>query len=158
MRPGGVRKDCYARNLLEEFERDVVRVARRGDRPLTAIAVDVSAKTLYRWVAQADVDDAVKDWLTTAEQAEIVQLCRRARQLEMENEILRRAAVTSLGKCSQKMYPLVRELAAEQIPARLTCRVLGFSPQAFYKWLKWPVLDTTWCAVSDPETQRSITE
>ena len=39
------------------------------------------------------------------------------------------------------MYPLVRELAAEQIPVRLTCRVLGFSTQAFYKWSKQPVCD-----------------
>ena len=38
-------------------------------------------------------------------------------------------------------YPLVRELAAEGIPVRLTCRVLGFSPQAFYKWCKQPVSD-----------------
>jgi hypothetical protein len=28
-------------------------------------------------------------------------------------------------------YPLVQELAAEGIPVRLTCGVLGFSPQAF---------------------------
>ena len=32
------------------------------------------------------------------------------------------------------MFPLVRDLAAEGIPVRLTCGVLGFSPQAFYKW------------------------
>ena len=38
-------------------------------------------------------------------------------------------------------YPLVRELAAEKIPVRLTCRVLGFSTQAFYKWCKQPVSD-----------------
>ncbi len=31
-------------------------------------------------------------------------------------------------------YPLVQELAAEGIPVRLTCGVLGFSTQAFYKW------------------------
>ena len=30
-------------------------------------------------------------------------------------------------------YPLVQDLAAEGIPVRLTCGVLGFSPQAFYK-------------------------
>ena len=36
-------------------------------------------------------------------------------------------------------YPLVRELAAEGIPVRLTCRVLGFSTQAFYKWCKHPI-------------------
>ena len=32
------------------------------------------------------------------------------------------------------MYPLVRDLAAERIPVAVTCRVLGFSKQAFYKW------------------------
>ena len=31
-------------------------------------------------------------------------------------------------------YPLVRELAAEGIPVRLTCGVLGFSAQGYYKW------------------------
>jgi len=41
---------------------------------------------------QADIDDGIKDGLTTAEQAEVVQLRRSNRRLEMENEILRRAA------------------------------------------------------------------
>jgi len=31
--------------------------------------------------------------------------------------------------------PLVRDLAAEGIPVRLTCGVLGFSAQAYYAWL-----------------------
>ena len=38
-------------------------------------------------------------------------------------------------------YPLVQELAAEGIPVRLTCGVLGFSPQAFYKWRARPCSD-----------------
>jgi putative transposase len=41
-------------------------------------------------------------------------------------------------------YPLVRELAAEGFPVRLTCRVLGFSMQAFYKWQARPVSDRDW--------------
>ena len=36
-------------------------------------------------------------------------------------------------------YPLVRDLAAEGIPVRLTCGVLGHSPQAYYAWLSNPV-------------------
>jgi len=36
-------------------------------------------------------------------------------------------------------FPLVRDLAAEGFPVRLTCGVLGFSPQAFYKWQAHPV-------------------
>jgi len=42
------------------------------------------------------------------------------------------------------MYPLVCDLAAEGIPVRLTCGVLGFSSQAFYKWRANPVSDRDW--------------
>jgi len=36
-------------------------------------------------------------------------------------------------------YPLVRDLAVEGIPVRLTCGVLGFSTQTFYAWRAAPV-------------------
>lgn len=36
-------------------------------------------------------------------------------------------------------YPLVRDLAADGIPVAVTCRVLGFSRQAFYSWRAAPV-------------------
>ena len=42
------------------------------------------------------------------------------------------------------MFPLVLDLAAEGIPVRLTCGVLGFSTQAFYKWRTRPVSDRDW--------------
>jgi transposase InsO family protein len=42
------------------------------------------------------------------------------------------------------MFPLVRDLAAEGIPVRLTCGVLGFSHQAFYKWQARPCSDRDW--------------
>jgi hypothetical protein len=42
------------------------------------------------------------------------------------------------------IYPLVRELAAEKIPVAVTCRVLGFSKQAFYKWQAQPVSQRDW--------------
>ena len=46
------------------------------------------------------------------------------------------------------MYPLVRELAAVdatlRVPVAVTCRVLGFSKQAFYAWEKHPVCDRAW--------------
>jgi putative transposase len=42
------------------------------------------------------------------------------------------------------MFPLVRDLAAEGVPVTLTCGVLGFSPQAFYKWQARPVSDRDW--------------
>jgi len=77
-----------------EFKRDVVTVARRGDLSVAEVAVDfgVAEETVRRWIRQADIDDGIKDGLTTAEQDEVVRLRRANRRLEMENEILRRAA------------------------------------------------------------------
>jgi transposase-like protein len=77
-----------------EFKRDVVTVARRGDLTRAEVAADfdISIESVNRWMRQADIDDGIKDGLTTAEQNELVQLRRRARRLEMENQILRRAA------------------------------------------------------------------
>ena len=77
-----------------EFKRDVVTVARRGDLTVNEVAADfdISPTSVQRWMRQADVDDGIRDGLTTAEQAEVVQLRRDKRRLEMENEILRRAA------------------------------------------------------------------
>jgi len=43
-----------------------------------------------------------------------------------------------------QMYPLVRDLAADGIPVAVTCRVLGFSKQAFYAWRANPVTDRDW--------------
>jgi putative transposase len=46
------------------------------------------------------------------------------------------------------MYPLVRDLAAKDAPLRVpitvACRVLGFSPQAFHRWVRNPVSDRDW--------------
>lgn len=77
-----------------EFKRDVVTVARRGDLSVAEVAVDfgVSEESVRRWMRQADIDDGIKDGLTSTEQAEVVKLRRENRRLAMENEILRRAA------------------------------------------------------------------
>ena len=77
-----------------EFKRDVVTVARRGKLTRTEIASDfgISIESVNRWVRQAEIDDGSRDGTTTSEQTELVQLRKEKRRLEMENEILRRAA------------------------------------------------------------------
>ncbi len=42
------------------------------------------------------------------------------------------------------MFPLVRDLAADRIPVAVTCRVLGFSKQAFFQWRANPVSQRDW--------------
>jgi transposase-like protein len=77
-----------------EFKRDVVAVAGRGDLSVAEIAVDfdIAPESVRRWARQADVDDGIVAGQTSTEQSDLVQLRRRMRRLEMENEILRRAA------------------------------------------------------------------
>ena len=41
-------------------------------------------------------------------------------------------------------YPLVLDLAADGIPVAVTCRVPGFSRQAFYQWCQDPVPQRDW--------------
>jgi transposase InsO family protein len=53
-------------------------------------------------------------------------------------------------------YPLVRELAADGIPVAVTCRVLGFSKQAYYKWRKNPVSSRVWSDAHLVEAARRI--
>jgi transposase InsO family protein len=42
------------------------------------------------------------------------------------------------------IYPLVTDLADEGIPVALTCRVLGFSKQAYFKWRANPISQRDW--------------
>ena len=42
------------------------------------------------------------------------------------------------------IYPLVLDLAADGIPVAVTCRVLGFSKQAFYQWKAQPISQRDW--------------
>src|SRR5699024_9142934 len=48
------------------------------------------------------------------------------------------------GRQPKMMYPLILDLAADGVPITVTCRVLGFSTQAFYKWKKDPVTQRDW--------------
>ena len=41
-------------------------------------------------------------------------------------------------------YPVVKDLARDGIPVKLSCRVLGFSRQAYYQWLAEPVSEREW--------------
>ncbi len=108
MRDVTPRKDGNrAEEVPARVKRDVVAVTRRGDLTVAEVAAgfDISPESVRRWMRQADIDDGIRDGLTTAEQNELVQLRREKRRLEMENEILRRAGPTSLRTSSQSDVP-----------------------------------------------------
>jgi transposase len=77
-----------------EFRARAVELARERAKPMAQIAKDlgISEGCLRNWLNQADVDQGRRQGLTTDERAELVKLRREKRQLEMEVEILKRAA------------------------------------------------------------------
>ena len=80
----------------QEFRDDVVKVAR--SRPegttLEQVAADfgIHPMTLSKWMRQAAIDAGDRPGVTSVESAELREARKRIRMLEMENEVLRRAA------------------------------------------------------------------
>jgi transposase len=78
-----------------EFRQRAVELARTSDRPLVEVAKElgISRSCLQNWVRQAKVDTGDDSCgLSSAEKEELAELRRRNRQLEMENDVLKRAA------------------------------------------------------------------
>lgn len=77
-----------------EFRRDVIAVARQGQTPIAQVAKDfgITESCLRRWLKAAQVEDGDRPGVTAKESEELRELRKRARLLEQENEILRRAA------------------------------------------------------------------
>jgi len=84
----------------EEFRRDVIAVARQGGRSRSDIArsFGISESCLTRWLKIADRDVGRGDSKTKGaaggaadSEQELRELRKRTKQLEQENEILRRA-------------------------------------------------------------------
>jgi transposase len=83
-----------------EFRRDVIAVARQSDRSVRSVAQDfgISETCLQRWLKIADREDQATSGrggasgVTGSEaEQELRKLRRRNKDLEQENEILRRA-------------------------------------------------------------------
>jgi len=77
-----------------EFRRRAVELAREKAKPISQLARDlgVSDSCLRNWVVKADIEQGRREGPSTDAQAELVELRRKLRVSEMENEILRRAA------------------------------------------------------------------
>jgi transposase-like protein len=76
-----------------EFRRRALDLVASGE-PVAQVArnLGVSESGLRRWMDQDAVDAGRKEGLTSAEKRELVELRRKNRVLEMENEILKRAS------------------------------------------------------------------
>lgn len=130
----------------------MVRVFKESDSTIGQVAKDfgVSASCLQRWLAQdADAGRGSGSFgsgrSVASESAELRDAKKRIRLLEQEKEVLRKGGclLRAVQLAGDMMYPLVRELAAEDAPVRVpvavTCPVLNIARQPYYRWLKNPI-------------------
>ena len=84
------------RHFSPEFKAEAVRLCQVGDRSIGQVAKDLGLveTALREWVKRADEEGAAPPVaaLSTAERDELVRLRKQVKRLEMEREILKKAA------------------------------------------------------------------
>lgn len=78
-----------------EFRQRAIELARTSDKPLGDVATElgISRSCLQNWIRQDKVDAGdSSSGLSSTEKKELAELRKRNRQLEMENDVLKRAA------------------------------------------------------------------
>ena len=83
------------RSFTKEYKAEVVGLIRKSGKTVGAVCRDLglSSTAVRRWVQQAEVDSGrgPVGALTTEERAELAELRKRVKTLEMEREILKKA-------------------------------------------------------------------
>jgi transposase-like protein len=96
-----MREECSMtkrkrRYFSPEFKTEAVRLCQVGDRTIAKVAedLDLTPSALRDWVRLAEVDagSAPAEALTSGERGELAELRKRVKRLEMEREILKKAA------------------------------------------------------------------
>ena len=84
------------RSFNPQFKAEAVRLCQVGDRSVALVAkdLDLTETALREWVKRADVDagKGPPDALNTAEREELTRLRKENKRLQMEREILKKAA------------------------------------------------------------------
>ncbi len=84
------------RSFTPDFKAEAVRLCRTGDRSITEVAkdLDLTETALREWVKRADEEtgQGSPEALSSGERDELRELRKRVKRLEMEREILKKAA------------------------------------------------------------------
>jgi transposase len=92
----GKQRRRKRRSFTKDFKAEAVRLYLTGDRSIPQIAADLDlTETVLRdWVRRAEIDAGAgpPGALTTPEREELTRLRRENKRLQMEREILKKAA------------------------------------------------------------------
>jgi transposase-like protein len=84
------------RKFTAEFKADAVRLCAAGGQSIAQVSknLDLTETVLRDWIKRSEIvaGKGPKEALTTAEREELGELRRRVKRLEMEREILKKAA------------------------------------------------------------------
>jgi transposase len=84
------------RSFSPEFKAEAVRLCKVGDRSVGQVAkqLDLTETALREWIRRAEIDggSGPADALTSAEREELKRLRQENKRLQMEREILKKAA------------------------------------------------------------------
>jgi transposase-like protein len=84
------------RSFTPEFKAEAARLCEQGDRSIGQVAkdLDLTEGSLRNWVKRAEEagESAPNESLGETERAELNELRKRVKRLEMEREILKKAA------------------------------------------------------------------
>ena len=90
------------RKFSAEFKAEAVRIVVESGKSVAEVAgdLDLTDSSLRNWVRQAEVDGGrgTPGALTTEESEELRRLRRENKTLRMEREILKKAAMNSMGR------------------------------------------------------------
>jgi transposase len=97
----GSKQRRQRRSFTDEFKAGAVSLVLDRGRTISQVArdLDVAQSVVGGWVKQARADRSDgKAGLTTAERAELTRLRRELKTLTMERDLLKKAAVSSIGQ------------------------------------------------------------
>jgi IS5 family transposase len=81
---------------------------------------------------QADVENGVKSGTTAAEDTKLREARQRIRlQEQRTRSSAERPRISRRPTCRERLYPLVKEVAAGGISVAVTCRVLRLARQPY---------------------------
>lgn len=79
--------------FTDEFRVETVALVRSSGRPIADICreLGIGESTVYRWLAQAEIDAGQRPGQTSAERDEVARLRRELRVVQEERDILAKA-------------------------------------------------------------------